>query len=267
MMTTEEEIQYLENLIREINSQQIIAGSPVLVEWGESVKVALGKIFPNSGYDKKFIALLNRPFCGTLSVCDPSGNQRVRTEFRQECVADSIAFIRSKIRELKDWTDDSPTATEKNTSTVADLEKIIDRFDLVVKQLRDRHEGRETLNVKDEYDVQDLFHALLNLYFDDIRAEEWTPSYAGSSSRMDFLIPDLKLAIEIKMTRKGLANKEAGAQLAIDKDHYRIHPDVRHLICFVYDPEGIIKNPRGFEKDLDQDGPLKTDVYVRPQQG
>jgi hypothetical protein len=50
----------------------------------------------------------------------------------------------------------------------------------------DRHDGRPTLGVGDEYDVQDLLHALLRLFFDDIRPEERTPSYAGESTRMDF---------------------------------------------------------------------------------
>ena len=263
-MTTDEKIQHLENLILEINSQQIIAGSPKLVEWGDSVKVALDRIFPNLSYGKRLIEILNAPFYGSLPLYDELERQRELTAFRQRCVDRSIAFIRSKIRELKDWSDSSPTEAEENTSTVSDLVKIIDRFYLVVKQLRDRHGERETLDIQDEYDVQDLFHALLKLYFDDVRAEEWTPSYAGSSSRIDFLIPELNLAIETKMTRKGLANKDASDQLAIDKDHYRIHPAVKHLICFVYDPESRIKNPRGFEKDLHQDGPLKTDVYVRP---
>ena len=145
-----------------------------------------------------------------------------------------------------------------------DIQRLMNRFDIIVRQLYQRHDSRKTLDISDEYDVQDLFHALLKLYFDDIRAEEWTPSYAGSSSRIDFFIPELKLAIEIKKTRKGLSNKEAKEQLAIDKDHYRCKDNIKHLICFVYDPEGRIQNPRGFEKDLAQEGPLKTDIYVRP---
>ncbi len=59
------------------------------------------------------------------------------------------------------------------------------RFHKIAKQLRNRHDNRQTLPIKDEYDVQDLLHALLYLYFDDIRAEEWTPSYAGKSARVE----------------------------------------------------------------------------------
>lgn len=67
------------------------------------------------------------------------------------------------------------------------IENIFERFHKIVRQLRIRHSNRATLEVEDEYDVQDLLHALFQLYFDDIRPEEWTPSYAGGSRRIDFL--------------------------------------------------------------------------------
>ena len=68
------------------------------------------------------------------------------------------------------------------------LDRILWRFHKVVRQLRVRHGGREILDINDEYDVQDLLHALLQLYFDDIRDEEWTLSYARSAARVDFLL-------------------------------------------------------------------------------
>ena len=54
------------------------------------------------------------------------------------------------------------------------------------------------------------------LHFDDIRPEEWTPSYAGSSARMDFLLKKEQIVLEIKKTRKGLVAKEAGEQLIVE---------------------------------------------------
>ena len=106
--------------------------------------------------------------------------------------------------------------------------------------------------INDEYDVQDLMKALLKLYFDDIRPEEWTPSYAGSSSRIDFLLKDDEIAIEIKKTRKNLTDKKIGEELIIDIVKYKQHPDCKTLICFIYDPEGNIGNPIGLENDLKQ---------------
>jgi DpnII restriction endonuclease len=84
------------------------------------------------------------------------------------------------------------------------------RLNVVARQLRDRHEGRSTLEIEDEYDVQDLLHSLLRLHFDDVRSEEWTPSYAGGSGRMDFLLKVEQIVIEAKMARPGRSYQESG---------------------------------------------------------
>jgi hypothetical protein len=49
---------------------------------------------------------------------------------------------------------------------------LAERIHKVVHQLRERRQGRSTLDVRDEYDLQDLFHALLTIHFDDIRRED-----------------------------------------------------------------------------------------------
>ena len=54
---------------------------------------------------------------------------------------------------------------------------------MVARQLRLRGEYRLTVNIEDEFDVQDLTHALLRLHFDDIGTDEWTPSYTDGASR------------------------------------------------------------------------------------
>ena len=146
------------------------------------------------------------------------------------------------------------------------LTNVFERFHVVARQLRRRHDSRATLTISDEYDVQDLIHAMLRLHFDDVRPEEWTPGYAGAANRMDFLLKDEEIAIEIKMTRPGLRDKELGEQLIIDIAKYQSHPNCKCLYCFVYDPEGIIRNPRGMEKDLEELGkgfPVK--VFIRPE--
>jgi hypothetical protein len=110
-----------------------------------------------------------------------------------------------------------------------------------------------------------LFHALLCLFFDDIRPEEWTPSYAGKCARVDFLLKQEETIIEIKKTRKGLGAKELGEQLIIDIQRYQSHPSCKMLVCFIYDPEGRISNPRGIENDLNRDDGLKVRVCITPK--
>lgn len=143
--------------------------------------------------------------------------------------------------------------------------EICERFHFIVRQFRDRGRDRSPLDIGDEYDVQYLFHALLYLHFTDIRTEEWTPSYAGSSARMDFLLKSEQIVIETKMTRDGLNAKALGNELIEDIARYKAHPDCKVLICFVYDPRGLIANPRGVENDLNkQDEGLQVRVFIRP---
>lgn len=153
--------------------------------------------------------------------------------------------------------------SEEEENTTAILEKVFSSFHKVARQLRARHANRETLDVNDEYNVQDLLHALLKIYFDDIRPEEWTPSYAGGSKRMDFLLKNEKTVIEVKKTRNNLSDKEVGEQLLIDIETYKHHENCSKLYCFVYDPEGRIGNPIGLENDLATQSREDLDVKVR----
>ena len=58
-----------------------------------------------------------------------------------------------------------------DTEALSILINICNRFNAVAKQLRERYNQRETLDIDDEYDVQDLIHALLRVNFNDIRKE------------------------------------------------------------------------------------------------
>jgi hypothetical protein len=165
---------------------------------------------------------------------------------------------------------DSILSKYKIPPTIEEADKLIEniffKFHKVSVEIKRRHENRDTLQINDEYDVQDLLRGLLKIHFDDIRAEEWTPSYAGKASRIDLLLDEERIAIETKMTREGLNEKKLGDDLIIDIAHYQKHPKCKTLYCFVYDPEERISNPRGFERDLTRrhDG-LDTIVFVLPK--
>lgn len=194
--------------------------------------------------------------------------ESVNIERYQSGVKSAITLFDSLIDEINDYWDDSKHSCEYDfdKSSINKIKIIINRFHQVSKQLRQRYSNRETLDIEDEYDVQDLFHALLKLYFDDIRPEEYSPSYAGGSSRVDFLLKDEKTIIEIKKTRKNLRAKELGEQLIVDIARYQSHPDCEHLVCFVYDPDGYINNPRGIENDLSKNNQqMNISVFINPK--
>jgi hypothetical protein len=147
------------------------------------------------------------------------------------------------------------------------LRHLCRRFAVLAKTFAKRQRGRLPLDITDEYDVQDVLHAVLKLHFDDVRPEEWTPSYAGNSSRMDFLLKRERIVVEAKMTRKGLDQKEVANQLIQDKERYRTHPDCRALVCLVYDPGGLCHNPAALESDLSEQNAseLAVSVIVSPR--
>lgn len=125
------------------------------------------------------------------------------------------------------------------------------RFRYVERALCNRHGSRTTIQIVDEYDAQDLYRALLRVFFDDVRDEVWTPSYAGSAgSRIDLVLPDFALAIELKYARPSMSDKDVGDQLIIDRDRYKRETSIQHLLCLVFDHNGQLHNPRGLEKDL-----------------
>lgn len=161
-----------------------------------------------------------------------------------------VSIIESIIEDVEEGNLDINSNLKDNLDKIQILEEMLINFHRVVRQLRNRYDDRSALEIKDEYDVQDLLHALLLIHFDDIRPEEYTPSCAGATSRMDFLIKDINTVIETKMTRETLKDKQLGEELIIDIEKYAKHPDCERLYCFVYDPKEFIKNPKGLERDL-----------------
>lgn len=136
-------------------------------------------------------------------------------------------------------------------SDTAELVKMLcGRFHSVARQLRLRGEYRATLNVEDEIDVQDLLHALLRVHFDNVDTDEWTPNYSSGAPRTTLLLDDGRFAVIVKKTRPGLNVKDLSDQLQIDIERYRSHGRCSTLLCFMYDPEGRIGNPRGLEASL-----------------
>ncbi|MBK9000682.1 MAG: hypothetical protein IPM35_33595 [Myxococcales bacterium] len=51
-------------------------------------------------------------------------------------------------------------------------------------------------------------------------------------------------------------------ELIIDKERYKKHPECDVLVCFVYDPSDVIRNPVGLEDDLAQESGPKCEVVV-----
>jgi len=155
---------------------------------------------------------------------------------------------------------------DREDEAINQLRLVFSRFHAVAIEFRRRYKERSTLDVTDEYDVQDLLRCLLTLFFEDIRREEWTPSYAGKAARVDFFLKKQGILVEVKKTRPGLDEKGIGDQLIIDIARYRNMSGCKSLVCFVYDPEHRISNPAGLQTDLSrsEDG-FSVETLVFPK--
>lgn len=238
-------------------------------------------------FDLAILDMMMPPSTG-MSEIESRGGHRSGLAFARKLQLESsmtkIAFLTNIMRdeELSTWCDDhkalyiakldcmphelprkvGPFLATLDRERTEKVLALLVRFHEVAIQLRKRHASRPTLLISDEYDVQDLLHALLKLAFSDIRAEEWTPNNVGGNSRVDFLLKNERNVIETKMAGSSLRDKKLGEQLTIDIARYAAHPDCDTLVCFVYDPDHAISNPVGLKADLEQLGINQLDVHV-----
>jgi hypothetical protein len=244
---------------RELQGKDL--SGPEFAKWQRDTEIIIARIFGGEARNLKDFQDVRY----SLSVFTSSTPDSDFDAAYCRGLTNAAAILDSMIAELEEFGLASGAAEEEPDHLTL-IEKICLRFHAVVRQLQQRHADRPTITIEDEYDVQDLLHGILRLHFDDIRAEEWTPSYAGGSSRVDFLLKTEEIVIEVKKTRSSMKPKDLGEQLIIDRARYEAHPNCKALVCFVYDPEGRIGNPVGIERDLERNGGrLKVRVIIAPR--
>jgi hypothetical protein len=230
--------------IDDLGRELELDGSEAFRKWQRDTEVAIERIFgEGTRHIKDFRDLYYSPL-----VCTPDMPGSHFTTAYQDGLRMARFLLKSLLDEIAEYWDDAASAGAR--SSLQTLETILRRFHLAALQLCQRYENRPTIQVNDEYDVQDLLHSLLRLWFEDVRPEEHSPSYAGATSRMDFLLKAEQVAVEVKLARRGRAAKQVADELIIDMKRYSSHPDCRTLVCFIYDPANALRNPRGLEKDL-----------------
>ena len=244
---------------RELQSAN--AYSPEFEKWRRDTEIAIERIFSSDSRNVSDFLDIQYSLSFFTNGTPESAFQSAYVSGLKE--ADAILL--SMIDEIREYsvgqTNETPVSDSLNM-----VERICLRFHAAARQLRSRHAERPTIEIEDEYDVQDLLHAFLRLHFEDVRGEEWTPSYAGRSSRVDFLLKDEGIVVETKKTRASLSAGKLGEELIVDRARYEAHPDCKTLVCFVYDPQGRVGNPVGLERDLEtHSGELKVRVIIAPK--
>ena len=199
-----------------------------------------------------------------------------------DAVIQDLDYIKGKIASITEEDFNNMFSTKKQLSEAAMEEKLDKHFsddkEMTLKKiflvcqnlhriafnLKERQRERAPLLINDEYDVQYLLKGLLNIFFENVGTEEWTPSRSGSSSRMDFILKPERTVIETKITRNGLKIRELKEELTLDIHDYIEHYHCETLIFFIYDPIGIISNQQEFINGIAGEHAIRDKkVYVR----
>lgn len=129
---------------------------------------------------------------------------------------------------------------------------VIENFPASSAVLATRQRGRAPFVVGDEYDVQDLFHALVLSSVPDIVPEDPAPKVAGKSTRLDFTSKRTRLGFELKHVKSEAHAKDVRQEILLDERTYQEHPYVETVVVFVHDPRHYIplSARASFEADL-----------------
>jgi hypothetical protein len=146
-----------------------------------------------------------------------------------------------------------PTSLARRTALEYVLD-VIDAFPTCASILATRARQRAPFVITDEYDVQDLFHALVHAGVPDIVPEDPTPKLAGKWSRLDFTSKATRLGFEIKHVKSAGHATTVRDEILIDEATYQEHPYIDTVVAFISDPHQHMPNASrpAFEHDLSQ---------------
>lgn len=156
-----------------------------------------------------------------------------------DCFRSSAAIQREILYEV----------TQLEVPLAAELERLADLLSRVPDYLQMLADAGAP-KVATESGLQELLHPLLQVLYADVRREDLVPQFAGGGSRVDFLLKEVGIVLETKMTRPTLTDNKVGGELLIDWSRYRKHPDCAAIFGLIYDPDRHISNPKGLQADL-----------------
>lgn len=176
-------------------------------------------------------------------------------------IDDDLMLVR--VEHLKKWQDNiSAYATlffpvlpaDVSTSAIQIVEQVCASVRVAARCLQNRRKvkgyNQKNYEVDNEFDVQDLLHALLKSYFPTADIECPVSKIAQTaSSRPDIQIPEHGIFIEAKFVREGDDQKKLLEQLILDCDYYSAWADLKLLIFLIYDTNKLM-NPIGLTTHL-----------------
>lgn len=108
------------------------------------------------------------------------------------------------------------------------------------KSSNSKKQPKTVIKIEDEYDVQDLLYVSLKSVFPTIKYENPLAKFGGKSTRLDFVLMEEGIIIEVKQINESEKNDSKFTdQLKIDIESYHVLEYLTDLIFYIYAPKAI----------------------------
>lgn len=151
-----------------------------------------------------------------------------------------------------------------STDKMSILKDIFLNFHKFAQQLRVRQNGANPIYIGNEYALQDFVHAILRLHFQNVQNEVSLSEYCGKESRIDFVLKDERIGIEVKFASDNLIDSRLRHQVIEDKEQYIKSGQFDVIVFFIYDPQMVLNKPEVFYDIEEQTEKCDIKVVVAP---
>lgn len=250
--TPEVALDDVEMLLREINTLRTLKGvkDSQFVVWKDKIRLLMPNILDECGCNSSYMYNIHGLINGTIS------NKKEYLELLLR-VESMLTMCFNKLLPYQ------KNQQSESISPIQHIKFICSRFESFARVFCSIPHGKCKIvpTLSNEYDMQHVFHSLLALYFDDIRAEEPQPSLASSHTMVDFELKKEHVSIELKYIKSPDDINKIKNQLLIDIPQYSAN-NTCDIMCIIYDPNRVIQNPVGFKRDIESLPNTKSKVYV-----
>lgn len=231
----------------------------------ENLRMKLNEKFQKSNWLQKYF----------LSKIEPDIKERLLDELPSEDYEPSVSIIRCILDSERQCTSELDDALKKLITGSIDVQtqilledfqqellkirfvnqtaddvvrSVMGNFSNSVKKItQGRRKGHQLFEIKDEYDVQDILYVILKSIFPTLRDEDPIAKVGDSSTKIDLIIREEDILIEVKMIKESDTNENKFIeQLKVDIESYHECKWLRRLFCFVWDPGKKTKDTFNF---------------------
>jgi hypothetical protein len=179
----------------------------------------------------------------TWNILDTAISLQSVAQMKGPSLSNLIEITQAMLGRLDDFENDQEFRTGDFQTVNSDVElaeRICSRVRQTCRVLSSRGRGKKGLLVKDEYDVQDILHAILRAYFKYTVVENPISKLAASrSTRADLSIKELSLIVEVKFVRSPTDQKRIEQEIAEDLVFYTAWEPLKYLFFVIFGADDL----------------------------